>query len=317
MKRQRRRTTPPKRACLTKASQALGPNRLLAVLLILLLGVPGLSAPAPETRYQATGTATLANITPLEAKRRARLEAFAEIINHAIGVQVDQQTLLVNRQLASYTLLQTPTARVAQADCVYRTRTTPGAGEILQMEAQCNGKVQRYGSAAPQIQARLHRSAAAGHCQAKAAAAEQPAPLFTTAAYTPFCLELAAAEAVQVAVFNLFDDTDGQTRISRLYPLPSAAKPAQTVAADGPIMLEPPLQSAPLPGQTEALEAILVVASRRPALLAKLAADAGNNLQTATGQAEPMQAFDRRLQRLGGDLLSETALVTLPVRIVR
>lgn len=67
--------------------------------------------------YTGTGEATIANITPEQAKTKAREQAMLDILQQATGINISSQQLVVNENMASYHILLIKSARVINSQC--------------------------------------------------------------------------------------------------------------------------------------------------------------------------------------------------------
>ena len=205
---------------------------------------------------------------------------------------------MINSDIALYGLLQTNNARVINIHCTYQIKNNDN---VLTQIARCSGEIQQFGQKAPQITAIL-TPAKRGNCHLKIAdfqrALQDILPTFR--AYEEFCLGIRASEKSWIGVFGVYEE-QAQMKISLIFPKSKKA----LIVERGEIPHLTPLASAPLPGQTKAIEALFIVASNRPALMDQLIqAKAGRSLQETMSNSVNIQTFDQRIGTLNLDYLT-------------
>jgi len=284
----------------------------------LLVLVTSLATPlATAATFEAEGEQVMTNMSREQAIKRARDQAMGEILAQS-GINVSTQTILVNRRMASYQLLATRNARVVNFKCQDAELESSGrtaTGQVIYVQrTRCSGEVQRFGDHAPTVDAQL-ALASRGRCADVAARGVRDAdePLFTVRAHEHFCLTLRTAAESWVGIYGLFEQ-EGDTRIVRIFPDVDDNAAAVHLAANQVPEL-PPLSGAPLPGEHEALEALIIVASRQPALLDNLAGKhgIGDDVAGTVDASVPISVFDRQLGKLD---LRHINLKFLPYRII-
>lgn len=262
--------------------------------LLLLVAADGVAGP----RYEAVGEVPIANITPEEARRNARNQAFAEIISQAAGTRVSAQTLIVNEQIASYNLLQTNNARVVNSQCSYETANMEyGSSTVLVQRARCSGEVQEFGAKSPALDAQIVR-APDKRCGLK------EGELFGGSADTlalhdgeVFCLYLRVPVPMWYAVFTIYEDTGGP-RVNQLFPGERDRAQALRLEANEVSRLEP-VVSGLLPGKAFSQETLIVLASESASNLGKLrSAVTGKDVAATMQNSVPMDQFDKLLGTL-------------------
>ncbi len=278
---------------------ALSLKPAIRLFLLLIVATVGATDSRPRL-YRAMGEVELAHITPEQARAKARQQAFAEMISEASGVRISSKVMLINSRLASYDLVQTQDARVVNAHCNYPLKELKlSSGTRYIQQADCRGEVQRFGTPAPTISAALlPLPENAQRCRFDPQTLADHSPdIPTWQAGERFCLVLRSAQQAWVGAFGLFEQ-QGKTRINRVYPKPGSGRSALQLTP-GKIPELTALSSAPLAGQKQASEALLLVVSSRPELMDQLVGAAvGSSVQETVENSVPMHRFDQQLGRL-------------------
>ncbi|MBF0220178.1 MAG: hypothetical protein HQL49_11735 [Gammaproteobacteria bacterium] len=278
-------------------------NRLTLFITVALLSLNGVAA--ESQRYHAEATVAVINITPEAAKIRAREDAYSEIIAQGAGVKVYDELVVLNGHPTHFRRIHHLGARVVNGECEYRNSSQP-----LQVTAICRGEVVRYGESGPALQASLERLPAdARQCQGETISAATP--LLQLRSGERFCLRIASAETLYIGVYAQFNDTTGQLRFNRLWA--TAAPPGAMTIAAGQPWLSPVIASAPLPGQRESLESVLIIASRRPEFLVSDAGALGSSASRSAEQSLSAAEFDQLLSALN---LEQLTLQSLPFIVI-
>jgi hypothetical protein len=263
-----------------------------------------LAALADQQRFTAEGSSAKANLTPEQARYRAREAALAEIVNQGAGVRVRDEVVQFNNQGAIFRRVSSRNARVVDAQCDYRESDT-------EWRARCSGVVLRFGEQAAVAHGRLQLlEPTRRECGAVARGdVAQDVPLPTFRSRDRFCLYLTVTEPLHVAVFGLFVDQQGVQRINQVFPLVGSSV-AIAPTGGNPFT---PIAAAPLPGQPEALEQLLVVVSRRAEVMQLGNHHVGDSAVATLQSATTLQGFERLLQAMD---LAQINLLTLPYRVV-
>lgn len=272
---------------------------------------------ATAATFEAEGEQVMTNMSREQAIKRARDQAMGEILAQS-GLNVTTQTILVNRRMASYQLLATRNARVVNFKCQDAELENSGrtaTGQVIYVQrTRCSGEVQHFGDHAPAVDAQLTLASRGGCADVEGRGVrDADEPLFTVRAHEHFCLKMRTATESWMGVYGLFEQ-EGDTRVVRIFPDVDGKASAVHLAANQVPEL-PPLSGTPLPGNHEALEALIVVASRKPALLDNLAGKhgIGEDVAETVDASVPISVFDRQLGKLD---LRHINLKFLPYRII-
>ncbi len=278
----------------------------MKIILLLLLIFQTHLVIAAKT-YTGTGEASIANITPEQAKVKAREQAFLDILQQVTGIEISSQQLVVNAQMASYHILQTHRARVINSQCEYQI--TQPQGQLTQL-AHCTGQVQTFGQQAPDISAALLGMGNKKHCNFSLTefnVANNSEPLFKSK--QRFCLLLNSHENIYAAVFAMYQQHE-KIKISRVFP--ENNQTALSIKA-GKIPSLTPLSSQPLPGQKIAQEAFVILVSREP-LQGLLGNSAGFSAQQTAENSVDITQFDQALGKLNLDKIN---IIVLPYALTQ
>ncbi|QEP43327.1 hypothetical protein D5085_09455 [Ectothiorhodospiraceae bacterium BW-2] len=235
----------------------------------------------------------VANITPEAAKIRAREDAYADIIAQGAGVKVNKEVLIVNGQLVSFQRTRHLNARVVNGQCDYQNGQN-SSGQLT-ISARCQGEVMRYGSLGPAMTAQLNRLPANAK-QCRQQQVNQPTPLFKLRSDEKFCLQITTAETIYISVYAQYNNEQGELRFNRLWPTASSQQSVIEITPKQ-MWLSPVIASAPLPGQSESLESLLILASSRKELLTTTGGNIGNSALSSASQSLSAQQFDQLLQQ--------------------
>ena len=280
----------------------------MKIILLLLLIFQTTFAIAAKS-YIGTGEANIANTTPELARIKAREQAFLDILQQVVGIEISSQQLVVNAKMASYHILQTNRARVINSLCEYLI-THPQCQ--LTLLANCRGEVQVFGKQGPDIRGALIPMRNKKHCDFSITefnASNDINSLFKSK--QRFCLLLSSHEDIYVAVFAMYQHGE-KVKISRVFP--ENDQTALTIKA-GEIPRLTPLSSQPLPGQKIAQEAFVILASRKPLLGHLLLSNsAGFSAEQTVENSVDMSQFDRGLGKLNLDIVN---IIFLPYAVTR
>lgn len=261
--------------------------------------------------YTGTGEVSIVNISPEQAKLKAREQAFLDILQQVTGIEISSQQLVVNSQMASYHILQTQRARVVNSQCDYHI-IPPHQNQPLTQVARCRGEVQTFGQRAPDIQGALVAMKNKKHCDFSVAefnAANNSEPLFNSK--QRFCLLLSSHEKTYAVVLGMYSEGK-KIKISRILP---DDETSTLILPAGKIPRLTPLSSQPLPGQKIAQEALLILVSREPLQgRALLASSAGFSSQQTTDNSVDIAQFDQALGKLNLDKIN---IMVLPYAVTR
>ena len=280
----------------------------MKIILLLLLIFQTTFAIAAKS-YIGTGEANIANTTPELARIKAREQAFLDILQQVVGIDISSQQLVVNAKMASYHILQTHRARVINSHCEYQI--TQSQGQLTQV-AHCSGGVQEFGNQGPDIRGALVPIGDKDYCDFSTSefnAVNDIGSLFKSK--QRFCLLLSSHENVYVGVFAMYHHGE-KVKISRVFP--EDDKAALIIKA-GEIPRLTPLSSQTLSGQKMTHEAFFILASREPFLGHLLLSNsAGFSVEQTVENSVDMAQFDQGLGRLNLDRIN---IIVLPFAVTR
>ena len=251
---------------------------------------PEMAGKLPGTRYRAEARAeTSGRLDEKGAERAMRNLARARVVAQALGVPAPSIDV-IRSEADGVTAL---TGTLDHGIPVDESLGGPWSDGPGQLRIELTARVVEVGAGGrPEVRAKLRKN--------------------DLRAGEPIWIELYSQEAVHAAVFGWGADN----RVVRLYPRPGAPDPA--LEAGGRLVLpragEGRLASAPMPGNSEDHEAIIVLAAGERLALGGLAALVGG---TVAGTIEAGVSGAEFFAALGKLDTSRLALIVLPYRVAR
>ena len=252
---------------------------------------PEMAGKLPGTRYRAEARAeTSGRLDEKGAVRAMRNLARARVVAQALGVPAPSIDV-IRSEADGVTALTGTLDHGIPVDETFAGPWSDGRPGRLRIEL--TARVVEVGAGGrPEVRAELRKN--------------------DLRAGDPIRIELSSQEAVHAAVFGWGADN----RVVRLYPRPGA--PAPAIEAGGRLVLpragEGRLSSAPMPGNSDDHEAIIVLAAGEQLAFSGLAALVGGSAVDTMKAGVPGAEFFAALGKLD---TSRLALIVLPYRVAR